>query len=65
VPPVSVVLRIFRMTRCCKLRSSRLSPSFRFSRATCVLCLGIFGGGGMSSVDEDSERFGEPGEVGE
>ncbi len=55
------------MSRCCNLRSSRLSPSGRLSRATCVLGLGIFGGGGMSSVDEDedSERFGEPGEVGE
>ncbi len=61
MPPVSVVLRIFRMSRCCNLRSSRLSPSFRFSRATCVLGLGIIGGGGISSVDEDSERFGEVG----
>ena len=53
------------MSMYCNLRSSMLSPSFRFSRATCVLGLGIFGGDGMSSVDDDSERFGEPGEVGE
>jgi hypothetical protein len=47
------------MSRYCNLRSSMLSPSFRFSRATCVLGLGIFGGGGMTSGDEDSERFGD------
>ena len=67
---MSVVLRIFRMSMYCNLRSSMLSPSFRFNRATCVLGLGIFGGGGMSSLDEDSARLGDSshsrwGEVGE
>jgi hypothetical protein len=50
------------MSMYCNLRSSMLSPSFRFNRATCVLGLGIFGGGGMSSLDEDSDsaRLGDP-----
>ncbi len=67
---MSVVLRILRMSMYCNLRSSMLSPSFRSKRAKCVLGLGIFGGGGRSSLDGDSARFGDSsrsrwGEVGE